>query len=341
MRSRDHSAHVVEVTPLMPSAIKHFIWEAPGDVQENRRLTRPAIYIVLSVAVFILGLNWPIMATGLVAISPLWMGVFRVVGAWIIFLAIGAISGNLRVPPVRDVPVIATLAIFRLAAVFILVFSALQLVPAGRSSVVVWTTSLWTVPIAAVFLKERMTAQRWAGLMAGITGVVVLFEPWGLDWGQPGVSLGHGLLILAAITLASTSVHIRGHRWTITPLASLPWQLAGATILLLVLALALEGLPVISWTPQLIGVVFYQGVLASGIAFWAQIVVMRNLGAVSANLSMTGVPIVGVVSSAVLLGEPITGTLVVGLMLVLSGVGLNLESDRRQASDLPRPSGIL
>jgi drug/metabolite transporter (DMT)-like permease len=321
--------------------LKRWIWVEPDMAREERRLNRGAIYILLVLAVLILGLNWPIMATGLTAISPIWMGVFRVAGACVVIVIIGSFSGNMRIPPLRDVPIIASLAVFRLAAVFLLVFSALKLVPAGRSSVVVWTTSLWTVPIAAVFLKERMTAQRWAGLAAGILGVVILFEPWGLQWGDPGVALGHFLLIVAAITLAATSVHIRGHRWTITPLASLPWQLAMATILLTVLGLAIEGLPEIQWTPQLVGVVVYQGLLASGIAFWAQIVVMRNLGAVSANLSLTAVPVVGVLSSAVLLGESITPTLAVGLVLVIFGVALNLATDRRQVDGAPKLSQIL
>lgn len=321
--------------------LRHWIWVYPDAAREDRRLNRRAIYFLLVLSVLILGFNWPIMATGLTSISPIWMGVFRVAGACVVVVIIGSISGNMRIPPLRDIPIIASLAVFRLAAVFLLVFSALKLVPAGRSSVVVWTTSLWTVPIAALFLKERMTPQRWAGLVAGILGVVVLFEPWGLQWGEPNVALGHSLLIVAAITLAATSVHIRGHRWTITPLASLPWQLAVATVVLTALGLFIDGLPEIHWTPQLVGVVAYQGLLASGIAFWAQIVVMRNLGAVSANLSLTAVPVVGVLASAVLLGESITTTLAVGLVLVIVGVGLNLASDRRQVDDPPRLSQIL
>ncbi len=109
---------------------------------------------------------------------------------------------TLVVPPRRDLPIVASMALFRLTAVTVLVFTALELVPAGRSSVVVWTSSLWTVPIAAIFLGERMTGARWVGLSLGIAGVLALFEPWGFDWTEPGVAVGHALLILAAITNA-------------------------------------------------------------------------------------------------------------------------------------------
>jgi len=218
--------------------------------------------------------------------------------------------------------------VFRLAAVFVLVFTALEMVPPGRSSVVVWTTSLWTVPIAAIFIGERMSGRRWVGLALGIAGVVVLFEPWGLDWEEPGVALGHALLILAAITNAATAVHIRGHRWTITPLEAIPWQLLGAAVPLIILGLIVEGVPVIDWTPQLVWVVLYQGMLATGIAFWAQIVILRNFSAVSTNLTLMAVPVVGVVSSAILLGEEVTTALAIGLILVIIGVAINLLSDQ-------------
>jgi drug/metabolite transporter (DMT)-like permease len=205
-----------------------------------------------------------------------------------------------------------------------MVFTGLQLIPPGRSSVIVWTASLWTVPLAAAFLGEKMVGRRWVGLWLGISGVVVLFEPWRLSWSEPDVILGHALLILAAMTNAATSVHIRGHRWTMTPLQAVPWQLAGAAIILLILALVTDGIPEIDWTGQLGWIVAYQGLLATGTAFWAQIVILRNLAAVSTNLTLMAVPVVGVVSSALFVGEEVTGTLVGGLVLIIAGVTINL-----------------
>ena len=312
----------------MSRRIKDLIWIDHDKTAEDRRLTRPAIYVLLAVVVLVLGLNWPVMATGIKSISPIWMGVFRVSGAAAVVVTMGLLSRNMSVPPRRDLPIIVSMAVFRLTTVFILVFTGLQLVPAGRSSVVVWTTSLWTVPIAAIFLGERMTGRRWAGLLLGIGGVVVLFEPWSFDWSQSDVFLGHVLLILAAIVNAATAVHIRGHRWTMSPLEAAPWQLVGAALIMVTLGLATEGVPVIDWTPQLTWVVLYQGVLATGVAFLAQIVILRNVPAVSTNLTLMGVPVVGVVSSAILLGETVTFTLAVGLVLVILGVTINLLSDR-------------
>ncbi|MGH8913256.1 MAG: DMT family transporter [Acidimicrobiia bacterium] len=309
-----------------------------GHVGEHRP-SRLTIYLLLATVVLVLGFNWPIMATGLKSITPIWMSVFRVLGALVVVVTIGAVKGRMSVPPRRDLPMIVSLAVFRLAAVFVLVFTALRLVPPGRSSVVVWTTSLWTVPIAAIFLAERMSARRWAGLALGITGVLVLFEPWGFDWNEPGVALGHGLLILAAIVNAATAVHIRGHHWTIAPLEAIPWQLLGAAVPLVILGLIVDGPPVIDWTPQLVLVVLYEGMLATGVAFWAQIVILRNLPAVSTNLTLMAVPVIGVASSAVLFGEEVTAPLATGLVLVIAGVAINLLSDRGAPADV-QPSEV-
>lgn len=288
--------------------------------------SRRALFALLVLVVVVMGVNWPIMAIGTRHIPPLWMATFRVAGGLLVVMIGAAASGRLRVPPRADLPIIGSLALFRLAAVFVLVFTALALVPAGRSSVLTWTTSLWTVPIAAVVLGEVVTGRRWVGLALGIGGIVVLVEPWALDWTSADVIAGHLMLILAAIINAATAVHIRAHRWTMTPLQAIPWQLAMATAILAIVSLATVGLPDIDWTPQLAWVVVYQGVLATGIAFWAEVTVLKNLPTVSTNLTLMGVPVVGVLSSAAILGESITASLIAGLSLVMLGVGVNLLS---------------
>lgn len=308
------------------------------------KLSRPVIYALLGLVVLILGLNWPVMATGVKTVAPIWMGALRIGTATLFMVAVAVARGTMSPPPRRDLPIVVSMALFRLAAVTVLVFSALELVPAGRSSVVVWTSSLWTVPIAAIFLGERMTRARWLGLSLGIVGVLALFEPWGFDWSDSGVAIGHALLVLAAITNAATAVHIRAHRWTIAPLDSMPWQLTAATTILVILGLAVEGPPVIDWTPQLVLVVLYQGLLATGIAFWVQLVILRNLSAVSTNLTLMAVPVVGVVSSALILDEDVTTSLLLGLILVILGVAVNLLSDRaskKEPTDVLDPQEVV
>ena len=283
----------------------------------------------MGLLILILGVNWPFLAIGLRDISPLWMSALRLLSGTLVVLAVTAIAGRLRAPTREDLPVILSVGWVRLAMVYVLVFTALQSIPPGRSSVLVWTASLWAVPIAGIFLSERMSLLRWLGLTLGIVGIVALVEPWTTRWSQPGVAVGHAFLILAAIISAAVSVHIRGHRFVATPLELLPWQLLAATVPILALALWREGLPAIAWTPALVGIVAYQGIPATGLALWLQVSVLRSLPAVSTNLWLMLVPVVGLISSALIVNEVITIPLLVGLLLIFAGVGLNLGADRQ------------
>lgn len=283
-------------------------------------------FTLLAGVVAVLGFNWPLLAIGLRDVSPLWLSSMRLMGATAVILTIAASTGNLRPPPRDDRPVVLSIAFGRLIVVMVLVFMALRLVPAGRSSVLVWTSSLWTVPMAVTFLGERMTRQRWLGLACGVAGILVLVEPW-RNTPNAQTLAGYGLLLVAAIAQAGTAVHVRGHRWVATPIELLPWQLLLATVPLTLFTIALEGLPSVEWTALLVTIVVYQGALATGFATWAQLTVLRRLPAVTTNLTLMMVPVIGLLSSAAVLGETLTLETAVATVLigtgVITGVGLN------------------
>ncbi len=84
------------------------------------------------------------------------------------------------------------------------------------------------------------------------------------------------MLIGAAVAQAVATVHVRGHHWTATPLALMPWQLLMAGLLTLPFALAVDGLPDFAWTAQEAAVVLYQVVLASGFGVWGILTLGRS-----------------------------------------------------------------
>jgi drug/metabolite transporter (DMT)-like permease len=208
-----------------------------------------------------------------------------------------------------------------------MVYVGIQFVDAGRTAVLVWTASLWTVPIAAVALRERMTAVRWAGLAIGIAGIVALVEPWERDWSDGDVVLGHAILLVAAILHAAVSVHIRGHRWYSSPRDVVPWQFLMATPPLVLLALLLEGLPQIDWSWGLAANIAYQSAIASAFALWAQQMVLQRLPVTSTNLSLMAVPVVGLLSSVIVLDEALTVYAVIGVIAIITGVVTNIVAD--------------
>jgi drug/metabolite transporter (DMT)-like permease len=296
-------------------------------VDRPRPPTRFVAYLLIAGVVFALGLNWPLISIGLESSGPWWFVVIRVSGAGLIVWTASALAGRIRAADRRDLPVIASVALGRLTIMTGMVYVGIQFVDAGRTAVLVWTASLWTVPIAAVALKERMTAVRWAGLAIGIGGIVALVEPWERDWSDGDVVLGHAILLVAAILHAAVSVHIRGHRWHSSPRDVVPWQFLMATPPLVLLALLLEGLPQIDWSWGLAANIAYQSAIASAFALWAQQMVLQRLPVTSTNLSLMAVPVVGLLSSVIVLDEVLTVYAVIGVVAILTGVVTNIAAD--------------
>lgn len=300
-------------------------------------MRRPAVYLLAAATVTVLGLNWPIMADGVDAMPAMWLAAFRLTGAAVLVGSIMAARSGLRRPTRHDVPILLTVGLLRLSVVTAAVFAALRAVPPGRSSILVYTSTLWAAPMAAVVLHERLTSLRLGGLALGCAGLILLLEPWSLDWSDGGVLTGLGLLLLAAVALAATTVHVRAHRWRATPLELMPWQLAIAAIPIIGIALAVDGPPSVDWTIPTAGIVAYQVALASAFGVWGGLTVMRSLPAISANLAFMAVPAVGLGSSILLVDEPASVAVVLSLALVLAGVALGLLSDRRRLDPIEIP----
>jgi drug/metabolite transporter (DMT)-like permease len=297
----------------------------------------PAIVALVAGTVLVLGANWPIMARGVELLPPLWLAAFRTGGAAILIATILAVRGRLAVPRRDDCPILWSIGLMRLGAVTALVFVALEAVPPGRSSILAYTGALWVAPLAAFVLHERLTWLRVVGLLVGTIGLVLLVEPWALDWGDPSLVTGIGMLLVAALINAASTVHIRKHRWNGSPFELMPWQLGLATLPIAALALATEGLPPLSWPDGAAAIVAYQIGLGSAFGLWGVLTLSRSLPTITANLSLMAVPIVGLVTSVLFTPEPLTTLVVLSLVLVLSGVGLGLLSDRLVAGDEPTP----
>ncbi|CAN5513887.1 DMT family transporter [soil metagenome] len=291
-----------------------------------------ALWVVVAVVGLVHGLNWPVMAYGVELMPPAWLTVCRLGTGAVVVAAVMAARGRLRLPSRGDLPVVVSVGVVQLAVVYLLMFGALTLAPAGRSAVLLHTSALWAVPIAMLVLGERYNGATILGLLAGIAGVVLLLAPWEDGFFESSRPLGYGLLLAGAAVNAAVTVHIRSHRWTASPLELLPWQLGLGCIAAATYALAVSGPPVFEIRWQTVLVVLYQGVFASAIGVWGVLAISRSLGAVSSNLSLMVVPVLGLVSSALLLSEGLPVYVVIGLGMILVGAALGITATRASPS---------
>lgn len=290
-------------------------------------LSRPTALALLALLATVWGLNWPVIKLTVQSVSPLWLTPMRCAIAAVVLLGLQLHQGNLILPKRGDIPVIVSIAVMHMVAFSTLIAMGMQLVPASRAVVLGYTTPLWVAPLAFFFLRERITIWRLLGVVMGLSGLMLIFNPFAFDWNNGSAVLGNGMVLLAAMFWAANIVHVRSHRWVSSPFQLVLWEVLLAGSIMTVLALSIEGVPHIDWTLDLVGLLIYGGVFGTAVAFWAMAVITRSLPAITTSLGLLAAPIIGIVSSAVWLGEPLGATLIVALVLMAAGIALGTVQD--------------
>jgi drug/metabolite transporter (DMT)-like permease len=284
--------------------------------------TRSAL-VLFALVIFTWGFNWPVAKLILESgVTPLWMAAIRSAIAAVVLLLVMVLSRNLQLPRPGDWPIVFGIALLHMGAYAALVAIGLQYVSAGRSIVLGYTTPLWVVPGALLFLGERLTPARAAGVLVGLAGIVVLFNPLEFDWKDSRARVGNGLLMLASLCWAISILQVRAHRWVSTPFQLVFWQVLLATILLGILALLLEGAPQIHWDLRLAALFGYGGIFGVALAYWAMAMVNRSIPAVTTSLGILATPAVGIFASMAALDEPFDASLLLALLLIVGGITL-------------------
>lgn len=298
----------------------------------RRADTRRLGAILLATVVVAWGLTWPVNKVILASVPPIWAVALRTAIGGVVLFVLAAAQGRLRLPPRPDLPVLVSIALLHMIGFGVLSSVGLQTVPTGRSVVLAYTTPLWVVPGAALFLGERLTARRSVGVVLGLTGLLVLFNPLAFDWTQRGAVVGNVAILAAALLWAGSILHIRGHRWRSTPFDLLPWETLLATVLLVPLAYLLAGPPAFALDPPLVAMLLYAGIPGTALAYWAVAMASRYLPAITTSLGLLATPVVSIVVAAVWLQEPPTADVLAAMGLILSGIALGASGESRGES---------
>lgn len=72
--------------------------------------------------------------------------------------------------------------------------------------------------------------------------------------------------------------------------------------------------------PVVAGNLLFLGIIASGLCFWVWNIVIDHLGAVATSAYIYLQPLFAAITASFVLGEPITGTVVAGAVLIIAGV---------------------
>ena len=307
--------------------------DGTGAMMQEQAARRQSAWgiVMLLVVVLAWGTVWPVNKALLAYVPPIWSVALRMAISALALFAISLLVTGVVVPKRGDLPVLVSMVLLHMVGFAVLATLALQFVPAGQSTILAYTSVLWAPLGAALFLGERLSLRRALGLGIGVAGLVVMFNPLAFDWSDGRAVAGNAALLVGAVLWAASIVHNRSHVWRSTPFQLAPWQGLLATVLLVALALAIEGLPVIEWTPYSLLLVLFASIPGTALAYWAAAVSSSELPAATVGLGLLGVPAVSIVVAMGLLGEQPTVPVLIALALLLMGVVVGITGSAAPA----------
>ncbi len=296
-----------------------------GDAIRHRSL--------LILLVLIWAISWPAIKVGVTTVPAIWFGCLRYIIAAFCLFAVGALRRELALPSRPDWPLIAVSGALQMAAYSALTGLALTILPPGRASVLAFSTPIWVVPLAAWWLHERISRLAMFGVAVGLSGVLAIAAP-SLNLEGKGQIVAYAMLMGAAAAWAISIVFVRSHQFAATALALAPWQMLVAAVLLLPLALGVEG------SPPPIGAsgaasLAYVGPVATAFAYWAVVEVGRHFRAGTISMALLATPSLGILISALTLGEAVGTSLIIGVVLIGIGIRLAISASDREKEGAP------
>jgi len=264
--------------------------------------------------------SWPLIKVGVAAVPPIWYACLRYAIAALSLFALVTARHEAAFPPRADWSLVAICGVLQMAVYSALCAFALTILPAGRASVLAFSTPIWVVPLATWWLHERASRTVLLGTGFGLLGALAIAAPAiRADGGQQ--LLAYAMLLGAAVSWAISMVAVRAHRFTATTLALAPWQMLVAAVLLLPVALFVEGAPRPLGASGAASLAFV-GTVATAFAYWAVVEVGRHFRAAVLSMALLAAPSLGIVISALALGESVGASLIAGVLLIAGGIRL-------------------
>lgn len=271
------------------------------------RSASPTARSVLPILILTLvwGCNWPVLKMGVTELAPLTFRALTLPLAALGMLIVARMAGDSTRVPRELWWQLCVLAFFNISCWNGLVLFGVQQLPAGRSAIIAYTMPIWATAIAIVFLHERPSRQKLVGLVLGVAGMAVLIG------GEIGVvraaPLGALMILGAAISWAIGTVLLRKWQPHIAQNTLSGWMMLIGWVPLAVLAPLFDPQPLSAELANLSArgwfAIGYNVFLAGTLAHRAWFTLARTLPVAVSSLSSLPVPVVGVFSGIVLLGE--------------------------------------
>ncbi|QNP47475.1 DMT family transporter [Diaphorobacter aerolatus] len=275
---------------------------------------RQLVLLVMLTAIW--GLNWPVMKHGLANFPPL---TFRAASLVICLAVVGLVMKVQKISfhvPREYWGTVLKLAIPNVIIWHCLMILAIPNLSSGRAAILAYTMPIFSAIVGSVVFKDRLASRAWIGVGAAALGVVLLL------WHEVGAlgskPFGMMLMLTSALSWAVGTQLLRRTQLPVPLLTLSFWMIALASVVLVIVAAVFEHE---RWTMPDGAATFgilYNAILALGFAQITWFFLARSLPPVASTLSVMLIPVIGVFSGSLLLGEVLhwQDWTAVGLMMV-------------------------
>ncbi len=307
-----------------------------GSSTSEAHSAAPAGLLLVGILALVWGCNWPVLKIGVTHLPPLTFRAATLPFAAIGLLVVARLSGDSIAIPRALWGRVAMLALFNIAAWNALIVFGVRQMPAGRSAILAFTLPIWSVLFSLVLLREPLSQRKIVGLLLGMCGMAVLL---GDDIQQLQRSPSGALFILgASISWALGTVLLRRWKPALPQNTLSGWMMLLGWIPIAVLVpffdphpmQTLETMSGTAWFA-----VLYNIFLAGTLAHWAWFTMARTLPVAVSSLSSLPVPVVGVLSGMLFLGERPGASEFVALALVLASLGTVMFAPKSPPAPTP------
>ena len=249
-------------------------------------------------------------------LDPLWLGFLRFGLAAIVFWLLVMFKG-LKIPSGRALLGGVLYGVFGIGIAFVFLSWGLLKTPASLASIFLALIPLLTILLSALQGVEALTARGLFGALLSVLGAMIAI---GAVSSTAEISLLHlGALVVGAVFLAQGGLVVRRFPAN-PPILTNAISMTVGAIILATASLVSGETWVIPSLPNTWMALGYLVFLASGAAFLLYLQVLNRWTASGTSYGFVVIPFITTAISALLSGEAVTLNLMLGILVVVSGV---------------------
>lgn len=279
-------------------------------------MTLPDILTALAV-VTIWGFNFVVIKIGLQDLPPVLFTALR-----FLFAALPLVFFIKR--PETSWRLIIAYGMFQFALQFTLLFSGIKLgLPAGLASLVIQLQAFFTIGLAVLMLGERPRLVQLVGALIAFSGMALVAA----NLEGKATLIGFVLVVSGGMCWALANIATK-KMGQVNALSLVVWGSLVATPPLIIASWLMEGqaawqLAADRFTLKTLGAILFQSYPNTILGFGIWSMLMRRYAAATIAPFSLLVPVAGMTSAALILGESLQWWKIAAGLLVLSGLALN------------------